>query len=259
MTSSTAEPGATRCDAFLGGALLLEQPVRGYRAGMDAVLLAAACPARPGERVLELGCGAGAAVLALSRRVAGIEAAGLEVQGKYAALARANAAGNGLSLEVVEGDLAAMPEALRGRSFDHVIANPPFFAAGPSAPDAGRSRARHETTPLAVWADAGLRRLRPGGWLTLILPAGRMGSLLAALEGRGGDARVLPVAPRDGRPAGRVIVAARKGAKAPLTLLPPLVLHAQAAHLTDGEDLTPAAQAVLRRGAALSLAFVQTG
>ena len=115
-----------REDGFLGGRLRIAQPVRGYRAGADAVMLAAACPARPGESVLELGCGAGVALLCLGARVPGLALTGLELQPAYAALARRNAAANGIAARVAEGDLAHMPALLRGESFDHVIANPPY-------------------------------------------------------------------------------------------------------------------------------------
>ncbi|UFM65087.1 methyltransferase [Paracoccus sp. MA] len=242
-----------REDGFLGGRLRILQPARGYRAGADAVMLAAACPARAGDSVLELGCGAGVALLCLGARVPGLHLAGLELQPAYAELARRNAAANAIPAELHQGDLARMPAELRGRSFDHVIANPPYFTGGPPAPDAGRGRARHEATPLPQWVEAGLRRLRPGGRLTLIQRADRLAAILAALSGPAGAIAILPVAARAGREAGRIIVSARKGARAPLRLLTPFVMHAKPSHAGDQEDLTEAAQAVLRGGAALSL------
>ena len=112
-------------DGFLGGALHLWQPRKGYRAASDPVFLAASVAARPGARVLELGCGAGAALLCLGRRVDGLDLSGLELQPGYADLARRNAAANGIEAWIIEGDLAEMPATLRQESFDHVIANPP--------------------------------------------------------------------------------------------------------------------------------------
>lgn len=250
-------PGAgdlTTTDGFLGGRLTVTQPATGYRAAADPVLLAAAVPARAGQSVLELGCGAGVASLCLGWRVAGLRLAGLEVQPFYAALARRNAAANGMAFEVWEGDLAAMPDALRSRTFDHVIANPPYFGAGSGTParDAGRETAQREATPLALWIGAGLRRLRPGGRLTLIQAADRLPDILAAFAAGAGGVTVLPVAPRVGRPAGRVIVAARKGGRTPFRLLAPFVLHEGPAHLRDGDDYSAGARAVLRDGAALT-------
>jgi tRNA1(Val) A37 N6-methylase TrmN6 len=248
-----AEPALT-CDALLGGRVRLWQPATGYRAATDPVLLAAACPARPGERVLDLGCGVGAAALCLAARVEGLELHGLELQSDYAALARRNAEANGAAFAVHEGDIAAPPAALRARMYDHVIANPPFFPAdGPASPRADRDAARRESPGgVAAWVDTGLRRLRQGGWLTLIHRVERLPELLAALEGRAGDAAVLPLAPREGRPAPRVIVKARKDSRGPFRLAAPLVLHGGAAHVADGDDFTAAAAAILRHGEALA-------
>lgn len=245
--------GALTTDDFLGGRLRIAQPARGYRAGADAVMLAAACPATPGQSILELGCGAGTASLCLAARVPGLILTGLERQPDYAALARRNAAANALPLTVIEGDLAAPPPALKGASFDHVIMNPPFFLGGTLAPDPGRAGARSEETPLALWLDAALRRLKPKGWLTVIQRADRLDTLICGLEGRAGALTVLPLAPRQGAEAGRVILAARKGAGGPLRLLAPFVIHAAPQHQGDGEDLTPEAAAVLRNAAPIRL------
>ncbi|MBL9050282.1 MAG: methyltransferase [Tabrizicola sp.] len=242
-------------DKFLCGRLRLLQPLKGYRAATDPVLLAAACPAEPGQSVLDLGCGAGAAALCLGLRVPGLALAGLELQPAYADLARRNAARNGMSVEVFEGDLARMPTALR-RDFDQVIANPPYYPAGGSpSPVAARARAMQVVTPLADWVGAATRRLRPGGWLTLICGADGLSEVLASLAPKLGSAAVLPLAAREGRPALRVIVQARKGGRAPLRLLAPFVLHAGATHDGDRENYTAEAMAVLREGADLRARF----
>ena len=242
-------------DKFLCGRLSLLQPAKGYRAATDPVLLAAACPAEAGESVLDLGCGAGAAALCLGHRLPGLLLAGLELQPAYADLARRNATRNAIPLEVHEGDLARMPKALR-RDFDHVIANPPYYHAGGSpSPVAARARAMQVETPLSDWVAAATRRLRPGGWLTLICGADGLPEVLAALPPKLGSAAVLPLAAREGRPALRVIVQARKGGRAPFRLLAPLVIHQGLAHDGDRESYTPAANAVLREGADLLASF----
>jgi tRNA1(Val) A37 N6-methylase TrmN6 len=248
--------GALTCDAVLGGRLRLWQPARGYRAATDPVLLAAAVPAVPGERVLDLGAGVGTAGLCLAVRVPGIELHALELQPDYADLAERNAAGNGIGLTLHRGDVAAPPATLRALGFDHVLANPPWHPAeaATAAGEAGRDAANREgAAGLASWIGAALRRLRPGGRLTLILRAERLPEALAALAGPAGDIAVLPLAPRQGRPAGRIILAARKGTRGPFRLLPPLVVHAAPAHPGDREDYTPELQMILRDAAPLLL------
>jgi tRNA1Val (adenine37-N6)-methyltransferase len=248
-----ADDGLTR-DAFLDGRLSLWQPRVGYRAATDPVLLAAFVPARPGERVLELGCGTGVAALCLAARVGGLDLHGLELQPEYAALARRNAAENRLALTVHDGDLRRPPPTLRALAFDHVLANPPFHPPGASgAADPGRDAAHREgEAGLADWIDAGLRRLRPGGRLVLIHRTARLGAILAGLEGRAGAVEVLPLAGREGRAAERVLVRARKGRRAPLVLHPPFTLHEGRAHGGDRESYTAAAQRVLRGMEALA-------
>ncbi len=242
-------------DRFLGGRLRLLQPLKGYRAATDPVLLAAACPAESGETVLDLGCGAGAAVLCLGTRVPGLALSGLELQPDYADLARRNAMRNTITLAVHEGDLSRMPPGLC-RDFDQVIANPPYYSAGGSpSPVAGRAQAMQVGTPLHDWVAAASRRLRPGGWLTLICGADGVPDVLAALSPKLGSAAILPLAPREGRPALRVIVQARKGGKAAFRLLAPLVLHTGPAHDGDRESYAPEANAILRDGADLRAHF----
>ncbi len=247
------EPQELDRHGFLDGRLSVGQPRGGYRSGTDTVLLAAACPARAGQRVLDLGCGAGVASFCLAARVQGLTLHGLELQPAYADLARRNAAALGAALTVHEGDVADPPPALRAVQVDHVIANPPYHAAQASSAtrDAGKDRAFRAAGPVSVWIEAGLKRLVPGGWLTVVYPTAHLPAMLAALEERAGSVAVLPLAARAGRPADRVILRARKGAKAPLTLHPPFVLHDGDRHERDGAPLSGAAERVLRGGEAL--------
>lgn len=241
-------------DAFLDGRLTLRQPRDGYRAATDPVFLAACVPALPGAHILDLGCGAGAALFCLGRRVAGLHLHGLEIQPEYAALARENAALNGLSALIFDGDVTHPPLQMRAMSFDHVIMNPPFYnPATSSAPmNIGRDLAHREgAAGLSAFMDQGLRRLRAGGSLTIVHRVERLGEILAALQGRGGAIQILPLSARAGRPAKRVIVQALKGARGPLRLLSPLVVHA--GEHEDAQGYTPQAEAVLRHGEAVKL------
>lgn len=242
-------------DKFLCGRLRLLQPRKGYRAATDPVLLAAAVPAQGGQSVLDLGCGAGAAALCLATRVPGLLLAGLEVQPAYAALARMNADRNGLAFDVIDGDLSNIPNALR-RGFDHVIANPPYYAAdGTPSPLHSRDTALRVGVPLAEWVQISARRLNPGGWLTMILSADRLPDVMAGFSSQMGSIAVLPLAARQSRAAGRVILQARKGGRTPFRLLAPLILHQGEAHDGDRESYSPLANAVLRDGSDLLAQF----
>lgn len=240
------------CDAYLGGRLALWQPAEGYRAGIDPVLLAAACPARSGESVLELGCGTGTASLCLAARVADLALTGIERQPEVAALARRNAAENRIPMTVIEADLAHLPAGLRQGSFDHVIANPPYFRRDISHPSrhAAREAAMGEETPLATWVDVAARRLVPGGWFTLIQRPERLDGILGALRDLG-SVQIQPLAPRAGRDAKLILLRARKGGKAALRLHAPLILHEGQTHERDGDDYTDGLTSVLRGGTAL--------
>jgi tRNA1(Val) A37 N6-methylase TrmN6 len=250
-------PDQTREDRLLGGRVRLLQPLKGYRAATDPVLLAAAVTARPGERVLDLGCGAGAAVFCLAARVPGLELHGLEIQPAYLALADQNAGLNGVTIALHLGDVAAPPRALRQLDFDHVVLNPPYHGeTAIASPVAGRDMAHREgaggaDASLRDWIAAGLARLKPKGWLTVIHRAERGPELLRLLDGPAGAIAMLPLVARAGRDAGRVIIRARKGAKAPFRLLSPLVIHAGSAHVRDEDDFSPEAASILRDAAAL--------
>ncbi len=245
---------ALTSDALLGGRLTIRQQVGGHRAGSDAVLLAAAVPAAAGDAVLEIGCGNGAAALCLANRVAGIGIAGLEIDPQAAELARQNAADNGLAARIVihTGSIAAPPAALMAGSFDHVMMNPPFFAANHSQrpPGAARAMARvAEERSLDLWLRRAARFLRPHGHVTVILRVERLDELLRVSVGRFGSLTLFPLWPRPGLPAKRFLVQGQKGSRRALTLLPGLILHQPG----TGSRYSPAAEAVLRHGAALPL------
>ena len=247
--SGSGDPALTR-DAFLGGQLHLLQPRRGYRAGLDAVLLSASVHAEKGQRVLELGCGVGAAILCLGTRVSGLHLTGVERDRAFAALARRN---GGDGLEVIEADLADLPQSLRQRQFDHVIANPPYFDRAASVPsnDPTREAAHGAETPLATWVKTAAKRLAPKGYAHFIHLSERLPDILAALPNGMGSIEVLPLAARVGRAPDRIILRARKNGRGAFKLHAPLVLHQGDHHAGDGESYLPEVKAVLRDGAAL--------
>lgn len=237
-------------NTVLDGRVRLLQPERGYRAGVDAALLAAACDAADGARILEAGCGVGAALLAAAARRPASRFTGLERDPAAAALARRNVELNGLTdrVEILEGDVAQRFPALGRAPFDAVMANPPFFddPRALRAPAPERQGAWMADGGLAVWAGFVLKAVREGGTLTMIHRADRLADILALLAPKAGSVQVRPIHPFADAPAKRVLVRAVKTGKAPLQLLPPLVLHAR-----DGAHHTPEVEAILRGRAGL--------
>ncbi|MCW1950671.1 MAG: methyltransferase [Octadecabacter sp.] len=245
----------TTVDAFLGGQVMLEQPAKGYRAGLDPVLLAASVPAVEGQSVLDLGCGTGAAMLCLGMRVPFLTLYGVEIQPHYAELCRKNAAANGTETRVLTADLRALPQDVTARTFDHVIANPPYFerTSGKASPLADRDIAFAGDTSMHDWIDAATRRLKPKGWLSMIQKADRLPDVLRAIDSRLGDIAVYPITGRVSRAADRFILRARKGTRGPFKLHAPIPLHEGAKHVDDQPDYRTKIAGILRKGFAFNL------
>jgi tRNA1(Val) A37 N6-methylase TrmN6 len=252
--AGTAGPAAdgTSEDLLLGGRLRLRQPATGYRVAIDPVFLAAAVPAGPTDTILDVGSGVGAASLCLAARVPGCRVTGVEMQRDLVRLAGDNIALNELSdrLSAMRGDLLDLPPGLAPGTFDHVMANPPFLAAGGvTVPgDAGKAVATVESdADLAAWVRVALAMVRAKGSLTFIHRADRLEALLALLAGKAGGITLYPLWSGAGKPAKRIIVRARKQIASPTRLLPGMILHE-----ADGR-FTAAAGAVLRDAAGLEM------
>ena len=235
---------------MLNGRVRLRQKVGGYRAGMDAALLAAACDAGPGDRVFEAGCGVGGALLAAAARRPGALFHGLERDPEAADLARGNVALNDFTprVEITTGDVQAGFRALDLPVFDAAMSNPPFFDDPDAlrAPASAKSGAWMADGGLGAWTGFLLKAVREGGTITMIHRADRLADILALLSPKAGSFRIRPVQPFADAPAKRVIVRAIKTGKAPLVLLPALVLHDR-----DGGQHSAAAEAILRGDADL--------
>ncbi|MGZ5826709.1 MAG: putative signal transducing protein [Croceibacterium sp.] len=255
--SSGPKPETTD-DAVLGGRLRLKQKKKGHRVGHDAILLAAATNAQPGDRAVEFGAGVGAAGLALAVRCPGVAVTLLELDPELSDIATQNVVRNGLEQRVraIRLDVTAPADEFAAQgigsgSADHVLMNPPFNnpARQNVSPDPAR-RTAHAADDgiLAHWTTAAARVLHSAGTLTLIWRADGLDEVLTALGSRFGGIVVLPVHGRAGAPAIRVLVRARKGSRAPLALLPGLNLNDEA-----GKP-TAEAEAVLRGAEALPLA-----
>jgi len=243
-------------DGFLGSRLRLLQPAKGYRAGIDAVLLAASIPARAGEHVLEAGMGVGVASLCLAARVPDVEISGIERQPELVKLARENARRNGMESRIMphEGDIGFSARdlvtlGLVPNSFHHVFANPPFYdpTSASAPPDASKAES-HLTmgSDLKDWVRFACLMVRPKGTVSFIHRADALGTLLGALEGHVGGIEIFPLWPASDKPASRVIIRGQRDSKAPLIVRPGLVLHGR-----DGR-FTEQAENMLRNGAPLA-------
>jgi len=237
-------------NGLLNGRVRLRQPARGYRAGMDAALLAAAVPAQAGQSVIEAGCGAGAVLMQIAARRPGVMLTGLERDPTMAALAVENAVLNGVAATTAirQGDVAAGFRALGVEPGDWTVSNPPFFddAGALRVPAEGKRGAWMADDGLKAWTDFLLKAVKEGGRIVVVHRADRLADLLALLGEKAGSLAIRPIHPFADEPAKRVLVHAIKTGRAPLRLLPPLVLHDR-----EGGKHTEQAEAILRGEAAL--------
>jgi tRNA1(Val) A37 N6-methylase TrmN6 len=248
---TAAEPVFTE-DRLLGGRIRLRQPAAGYRIAIDPVFLAAAVPAEPHQVVLDVGCGAGAAMLCLAARVPHCRVVGLEMQRDLVRLAGDNAILNAMEarVTVMIGDLLRPPPRLPPGAFDHVMANPPYNEKGRTVAAALPNKTRSTVegdADLAAWVRFVLAMVRPKGTVTFIHRADRIDLMLAEIAGRAGEVVVYPLWPGEDREASRILVRARKHTAAPARLARGLVLHRADGRLTD------AAEGILREGRGLVL------
>jgi len=239
-------------DALLGGRVRLRQPVDGARVSIDAIFLAASVPVAPGELVLDIGCGSGAAMLCVAAREPQCRVVGLERRRELVRIAGDNAILNNMAnrVTVMVGDLLQPPPRISAGAFDHVIANPPYLdpAQANEAPNPARAEATIEgEADFGDWVRFALTMAKPKGTVSFVHRADRIDTVLGRIAGRAGEVVVFPLWPGQGRPASRILVRARKQVGAPARLAAGLVLHE-----ADGR-FSAAAEAVLRGGEGLAL------
>ncbi len=242
-------------DAFLGGRITLSQPEKGFRAGLDSVLLGAAV-SRGARNLLDLGAGVGTAAL-VALALGRTERATLAERDETALeLASRNIADNGFSeragivrVDVTAGGTERRAAGLPDNAHDAVIANPPFFVAGQGTLAEGdqRANARHMSgEALDQWVRCAAASASAGGEAIFVYPAEGLAGLLAAFDKRFGGVTILPLTPRPGSPASRVLLRGFKGSRTPLTLLASRPLHG-----ADGNGFSADFDAIFRGEAAL--------
>ena len=224
----------------------LLQPENGFKSAIDAVLLAAACPVKSGQRLLDLGCGVGTVGFCVLERIK-VHVTAVDIEPAFIELGNKNNELNNKSIEFINEDIRNFsPE----QCFDHAVCNPPFLESGTyvTSPKEKVAVARgHQDTDLSIhdWINAGAKNLLQGGSLTLIHRADALDRILVSMDQRFGDIEIIPFWPKEGSAAKRIIVRAKKGRKSPLKILPGITLH------DAGGDYTNAAQAILREKAAI--------
>ncbi len=242
--------GEETIDDFLGGCVRLIQPRAGYRVSMDTVMLAASIPARAGETVLEGGVGSAGASLCLAKRVDGLQVKGIDIQSDMVALARKNIDLNALSDRVSVEEASIKDLSGAQSQYDHVMINPPYLPAGKAIcpPDDSKGQAHMDLNAnLRDWIRFCVHYVKQKGTVTLVYRADRMDEVISYLYGRVGDLMIMPLWPRLGSKAKRVIIQGRKGMSGAVSMLPGLALHGNVARYT------PEADEILRQGMALNL------
>lgn len=220
-------------DGFLAKKLTIRQPKDGFRAAIDPVMLAASAPLADNMRVLELGCGVGVALIIALWRNPTLTGLGIDISPSVIELASANA-----RLNHMEGRVEFLCHDLNQphpgyNSFDLLLMNPPFAVDGSRSAHPERLVARHEeATPLSQWLEIGLKFLKPEGQMVLIHRAGRIGEILSLLSPKAGSFEIIPLYPKNDKPAKLMLIRARKGGKTPTVLWPGLVLHENQGNFT---------------------------
>ena len=235
----------TTLDDFLGGLIKLEQPKIGYRATSDAVMVAAAVPAKEGETILDVGCASGIVGLCIGARVPNLSITGVEIQSELAELACQNAELNGQNLTVIKADISKRVSNLHGIQFHHVVTNPPFYTETPARQSQQVEMAYKQVVPLKKWIDFCLRHLRAKGTFTIIHRAESVPEILSLLNGRLGGIRLIPIWPKQGVNPKRVIIQGIMNSKKPFEIHTGFVMH----HHDDTR--TDEAERIMREGVSL--------
>jgi len=238
-------------DSFLGGRIKIWQPKKGYRAGIDPILLAASVNASEGQKVLDLGCGVGTASFALGYRVKNIELYGIEIQKAVADLANLNSEENGIELKLECSNITKLSSNITSKSFDHVIANPPYFDRKTSVRSINLAKEKSfgDTCPISDWLKVAAKRAKPKGFVHFIVRSDRLPEMFRNMPSSLGSLVITPILSRKNENAKLAILHARKNGRAGFIISSPIILHPLKS--ASQEKYVPEVDRVLRNGASL--------
>ena len=241
-------------NSFLDGKLNILQPVKGFRAGLDSVLLAASVNAKPGEKVLEIGAGVGTVLFCLMNRISGLEATGIEIMEEYHSLSLINAQKNKINANLILGDFFTYGN-LKKEIFDQIFFNPPYYpVSNYKISDNKLLEIAHIEYPgiLKKMLTFALKRCKPYGYVTLIHRPSRISDILSIFKNVAGDIKILPIVSSNSKNASRMIIRARKSAKGDTKLLNPLYLYKDSKKMEQKKQYTFEIQNILRNGHGLN-------
>ena len=241
-------------DSFLDGKLSLFQPTKGFRAGLDSVLLAASVNAKPGEKVLEIGAGVGTVLFCLMNRISGLEATGIEIMEEYHSLSLINAQKNKINANLILGDFFTYGN-LKKENFDQIFFNPPYYpVSNYKISDNKLLEIAHIEYPgiLKKMLTFALKRCKPYGYITLIHRPSRISDILSIFKNVAGDIKILPIVSSNSKNASRMIIRARKSAKGDTKLLNPFYLYKDSKKMGQKKKYTFEIQNILRNGHGLN-------
>ena len=238
-------------DSFLGGSIKIWQPKKGYRAGMDPILLAASVNVSEGQKVLDLGCGVGTASFAIGYRVKNVELYGIEIQKVFVDLANLNSEENGIELKLECSNISNLSSNINSKSFDHVIANPPYFDRKTSvrSENVSKEKSFGDTCSISEWLKVAAKRVTPKGFVHFIIRSDRLPEVFSNMPNSLGSLVITPIFSRKNENAKLSILHAKKNGRAGFIISPPIILHPLKSN--SREKYVPKVDQVLRNGASL--------